>query len=146
MAKKKLTLATAKKAAGVGELIEKTISFVDSKGEAFEGEILVKRLSHAELKSAIDAWALDDNSKATVDQHSKATLFVSVYSSPDEKFFPEIADTGAVNFEIISAMLKAVDEVNDFAGKKWISNQKSSGASSSSTELAEERLKKPSDK
>lgn len=142
MAKKKLTLASARKVAGVGELVEKTISFVDSNGGAFEGEILVKRLSHAERNGAIDAWNLEDKSKATIDQYTKATLFASVYSSHDEKFFPEIEDTGTVNFEIITAMAKAVDEVNDFAGKKWISNQLSSGASSSSMESAEEPLKK----
>lgn len=146
MAKKKLTLATLKKAVGVGEFVEKTISLVGANGEAFEGEILVKRLSHDELKSAIDAWNLDDKSKATVDQHSKATLFVSVFSSPEEKFFPSIQDTGMVNLETISAMMKAVDEVNDFSGKKWISNQKSSGANLSSTESVEEPLKQQSAK
>ncbi|UUS56260.1 hypothetical protein MST16_08975 [Acinetobacter sp. YH16040_T] len=143
MAKKnKLTLASVRKAAGVGVLVERTISFVGNDGEKFEGEILIKRLSHQERLEAIDAWGLEDKSKATVDQYSKAMLFAAVYSSEDEKFFSVIEDTGLVNSEIIASMSEAVEDVNDFMGKKWILNQKNSGASSSSTESAEEPLKK----
>lgn len=145
MAKKnKLTLKATQKAAGIGVLVEKTIKFVGSDGEVFEGEVLIKRLSHHERTTAIDAWNLEDKSKATIDHHSKATIFAAVYTDVDERFFPTIEDTGAVNFEIINAMLEAVDEVNDFMGKKWISNQKNSGVNSSSMESEGEPLKKQS--
>lgn len=143
MAKKKLTLAAVKKAAGVGCFVEKTISFVGADGEKFEGEILIKRLSHQERLVAIDEWGLEDKSKATLDQYSKAMLFAAAYSSEDEKFFPTIGDTGLVNSEIIASITNAIEEVNDFSGKNWILNQKNSGANSSSTESAEEPLKKP---
>jgi hypothetical protein len=147
MAKKKLSLASVVKAAGVGEMVEKTISFVGSDGEAYEGEVLIKRLSHHERTTAIDAWELDDNSKATVDQYTKATLHAAVYTTPTDKFFPHISDTGLVNFEIVNALLKAVDEVNDFTGKNWILNQKkNSGVNSSSTELVGEPSKTPNEK
>lgn len=143
MAKKnKLTLASVRKAAGVGSFVEKTISFVGMNGEAFEGEILIKRLSHQERVEAINAWGLKDKNEATVDQYSKAILFAAVYASEDEKFFPTIEDTGLVNSEIIAAMSEVVEAVNDFMGKKWILNQKSFGVSSSSTESAEEPSKK----
>ncbi|WP_180076910.1 hypothetical protein [Acinetobacter sp. YH12251] len=143
MAKKnKLTLASVRKAAGVGVLVERTISFVGMNGEAFEGEILIKRLSHQECVEAINAWGLKDKNEATVDQYSKAILFAAVYVSEDEKFFPTIEDTGLVNSEIIAAMNEVVDAVNDFMGKKWILNQKSSGVSSLSTALVEEQSKK----
>ncbi len=57
-----------------------------------------------------------------------------------EKFFPTVEDTGRLSSEVIEALYKAADEVLDFSGKNSISNQTmSSGASSSSMELAEEQ-------
>jgi len=140
----KLTLKTVKKAAGIGTFVEKTIQFCDANGEKFEGEILVKIISHDEKNAAIDAWGLEDRKTATLDQLTKSILFETIYSSEDERFFPEIGKTGEVPSEVLDAMWKAADEVIDFAGKKWISKQKSSGANLSSTESAEEPLSKPS--
>lgn len=139
----KLTFKAAKSAIGVGAFTEKTIKFRDSEGAEFEGEILVKRLSHDEKNNAIDAWNLEDRKQVTLDQLTKAVLFACIYSTKDESFFPTIESTGEVSSEIIDAMYRAADEVHDFAGKEWISAKKNSGVNSSSTELAAEPLKKP---
>ena len=141
----KLTFKSAKKATGVGKLVEKTIKFRDEIGEEFEGEILVKILSHDEKNNAINHWKLKDRKTATLDQLTKAILFEAIYSEEDERFFPTIQSTGEVPTEIIDAMYQAADEVLDFSGKKWISKQKNSGVNSSSTESVEEPSKKPSD-
>jgi len=141
----KLTLKTVKKAAGIGTFVEKTIKFRDASGKEFEGEILVKIISHDERNNSVDAWGLKDRKTVTLDQATKAILFETIYSSKDERFFAEIGNTGEVSSEVIDAMWKAADEVIDFAGKKWISKQMNSGANLSSTELAEEQLNKLSE-
>ena len=138
----KLTFNAAKVAVGTGAFTEKTIMFRDSKGAEFEGEILVKRLSHDETITAVDAWDFEDRKTATIDQITKAIIFKSIYTSVDEPFFPTVQSTGEVSSEIVDVMYRVADEVNDFSGKEWIW-KKSSGANSSSTELVEEPLKKP---
>lgn len=145
MAKKnKLTLAAAKKAAGVGEFTEVAVSFAGADGAEQAGTVLVKRLSHDERVRAIDAWQLDDKTELTVDQVTRAYVFASVYTEEDEKFFPYIDATGDVSPEFVAALYKASETVNDYSGKSWISNRKNSGASLLSTESVEEQLKKPS--
>ena len=139
----KLTLNAAMIAVGTGAFTEKTITFRDSKGAEFEGEILVKRLSHDETISAVDAWDLEDRKTATIDQITKAIIFKAIYTSTDEPFFPTVQSTGEVSSEIVDVMYRVADEVNDFSGKGWIWKKKSSGANSSSTELVGEPLKKP---
>ncbi len=139
----KLTLNAAMIAVGTGAFTEKTITFRDSKGAEFQGEILVKRLAHDETITAVDAWDLEDRKTATIDQITKAIIFKSIYTSPDEPFFPTVQSTGKVSSEIVDVMYRVADEVNDFSGKEWVWKKKSSGANSSSTELVEEPLKKP---
>ena len=135
----KLTLKSAQKAIGIGTFVEKTIKFRDKDGKEFEGEILVKIVPHDDVAHATDVWGIDRN-KLTVDHHRKALLFQLIHEDEKSKFFPEITDTGSVSTELIDAMYNAADEVLDFAGKNWISNQmKNSSANSSSTELAEEQ-------
>ena len=141
----KLTLKSAKKAVGVGSYVQKTIRFRDAGGEVFEGEVLVKILTHDEKANAINHWKLKDRKTATLDQLTKAILFEAIYSEDDERFFPTIQSTGEVSTEIIDAMYQAADEVLDFSGKNWISKQKNSGVNSSSTESEEEPLPKPSE-
>lgn len=138
----KLTLNAAKAAVGIGAFSEKTIEFRDSKGAEFQGEVLVKRLSHDETITAIDAWDLEAKD-ATIDQITKAIIFKAIYTSTDEQFFPTVQSTGEVSAEIVDVMYRVADEVNDFSGKEWIWKKKSSGANSSSTELVGEPLKKP---
>jgi hypothetical protein len=139
----KLTLNAAKVAVGTGAFTEKTIKFRDSKGAEFEGEILVKRLSHDETITAVDAWDLEDRKTATIDQITKAIIFKAIYTSVDEPFFPTVQSTGEVSSEIVDVMYRVADEVNDFSGKEWIWKKKSSGVNLSSTELVEGPLKKP---
>lgn len=141
----KLTLKSAKKVTGVGKFVEKTIKFRDEVGEEFEGEILVKILSHDEKANAIDHWKLKDRKTATLDQLTKAILFEAIYSEEDERFFPTIQTTGEVPTEVIDAMYQAADEALDFSGKNWISKQKNSGVSSSSMGSVEEPLQMPSE-
>ena len=74
----KLTLNAAKAAVGTGAFAEETITFRDSKGAEFEGEILVKRLSHDETITAVDAWDLEDRKTATIDQITKAIIFKAI--------------------------------------------------------------------
>ena len=141
----KLTLKSVKKTVGIGNLVEKTIKFRDATGAEFEGEILVKIISHDDKINSVNHWGLKDRKEATLDQITKAMLYEVIYSAEDERFFPTIESTGDVSTEIISAMYEAADEVNDFAGKKWISNLKNSGANSSSTESVGELSKKPNE-
>ena len=141
----KLTLKSVKKTVGIGNLVEKTIKFRDASGAEFEGEILVKIISHDDKINSVNHWRLKDRKEATLDQITKAMLYEVIYSAEDERFFPTIESTGDVSTEIISAMYEAADEVNDFAGKKWISSQKNSGANSSQAESAGELSKKPNE-
>lgn len=141
----KLTLKTVVKARGVGTLTEKTIKFVGSDGEEFEGEVLVKMLSHDEIQNARNVWNLKNPKEATFDQLTKAIIFESIYTAKDERFFPTVDSTGEVSTEIMDALYNAADQVNDFAGKKWISKRTNSGVNSSSTESAEEQSKKQSE-
>ncbi|NHB57029.1 hypothetical protein G9F32_03145 [Acinetobacter sp. 194] len=145
MAKKnKLTLAIAKKVAGVGVYIEVPVKFQSKDGEAFEGEVLVKRLSHNERLKALDVWAIEDKNNITIDQVMRAYVFTSIYSEENEPFFPDIESTGDVSPEFMNALYTASEKVNDYSGKMWISNQKNSGASLSSTESVDEPSMKQS--
>ena len=136
----KLTLKTAQKAIGIGTFVEKTIKFRDAEGKEFSGEILVKILSHDEVVAATDVWGVKNSGELTVDQYRKALLHQVVYEDEKTQFFPKIGDTGSVSTEVIGAMYDAADEVVNFSGKNWISNQAmSSGANSSLTESAEEQ-------
>lgn len=136
----KLTLKAAQKAIGIGTFVEKTIKFRDAEGKEFSGEILVKILSHDEVVAATDVWSMKNSGELTVDQYRKALLHQVVYEDEKTQFFPKISDTGSVSTEVIGAMYDAADEVVNFSGKNWISNQTvSSGANSSSTESAEEQ-------
>lgn len=136
----KLTLKSTQKAIGIGTFVEKTIKFRDADGKEFSGEVFIKILSHDEVVSATDVWGVKNSGELTVDQYRKALLHQVIYEDEKTQFFPKIADTGTVSTEVIGAMYDAADEVVNFSGKNWISNQiKNSGANLSSTELAEEQ-------
>lgn len=136
----KLTLKAAQKAIGIGTFVEKTIKFRDAEGKEFSGEILVKILSHDEVAAATDVWGVKNSGDLTVDQYQKALLYNFIYEDENTKFFPKIDETGLLSTEVIRALLDAADEVINFTGKLWISNQTaSSGVNSSSMESAEEQ-------
>lgn len=136
----KLTLISAQKAIGIGTFVKKTIKFRGANGEEFEGDIFVKILSHDEVTKSVDVYGLADRNKVTLDQLRKSILFKCVYEDDKKPFFPNLESTGKVSSEILTAMYDAVDDAMNISGKHWVSNQKkNSGASSSSTELAEEQ-------
>lgn len=140
----KLTLEKAKKAVGIGSLVEKTIKFRDVNGETFEGEILVKVLSSDEVANITDILGLKEGEKHTIEQYRAAMLVQSIYETKDKLFFPDLKSTGTVSDEIKIAMYLAADEVINFTGKYWISMKSlNSTASSSAAESAEKPLQKP---
>lgn len=140
----KLTLEKAKKAVGIGSLVEKTIKFRDVNGETFEGEILVKVLSSDEVANITDILGLKEGEKHTIEQYRAAMLVQSIYETKDKPFFPDLKSTGTVSDEIKIAMYLAADEVINFTGKYWISMKSlNSTASSSAAESAEKPLQKP---
>lgn len=140
----KLTLEKAKKAVGIGSLVEKTIKFRDVNGKTFEGEILVKVLSSDEVANITDILGLKEGEKHTIEQYRAAMLVQSIYEAKDKPFFPDLKSTGTVSDEIKIAMYLAADEVINFTGKYWISMKSlNSSVNSSAAESAEKPLPKP---
>lgn len=142
----KFTLKAALTAAGVGTFVEKTIKFRDAEGQEFEGEVLIKIISHDDVVNATDIFKVKNKQDITLDQLRKALVYQTVYEDEEKRFFPKISDTGTVSTEILNAMYDIADEVINFSGKNWISaKKKKDGVNSSSTELEEEQLPKPSE-
>ncbi|MDC4776182.1 hypothetical protein OHV98_17995 [Acinetobacter baumannii] len=136
----RLTLEQTHQELGIGSYVEKPIRYRDKTGNEAGGEVLILIASHDEIVKAPDVWKLKNKAELTIDQLKKALIFLTVYHEEGIKFFPTVEDTGRLSSEVIEALYKAADEVLDFSGKNSISNQmKNSGASSSSTELAEEQ-------
>ncbi|EPP8577775.1 hypothetical protein RBI65_07765 [Acinetobacter baumannii] len=136
----RLTLEQTHQELGIGSYVEKPIRYRDKNGSEAGGEVLILIASHDEIVKAPDVWKLKNKAELTIDQLKKALIFLTVYHEEGEKFFPTVEDTGRLSSEVIEALYKAADEVLDFSGKNSISNQTmSSGASSSSMELAEEQ-------
>ncbi|HHP8035096.1 Uncharacterised protein [Acinetobacter baumannii] len=136
----RLTLEQTHQELGIGSYVEKPIRYRDKNGNEAGGEVLILIASHDEIVKAPDVWKLKNKAELTIDQLKKALIFLTVYHEEGEKFFPTVKDTGRLSSEVIEALYKAADEVLDFSGKNSISNQTmSSGASSSSMELAEEQ-------
>ncbi len=140
----KLTLAGTRAVLGIGSFVQKTIEFCDKEGNEYSGQIQIRILSHDEIKDAPNVWGVEDKKQLTIDQFQKAQIFHAVYSTPEEKFFSEINETGTLSTEVIEAMYKAVDEVLDLGGKNRILvKKKSSGQNLLSTESVDEPLLMP---
>ncbi|MFW1700875.1 hypothetical protein ACG9WR_01460 [Acinetobacter pittii] len=140
----KLTLAGTRAVLGIGSFVQKTIEFCDKEGNEYSGQIQIRILSHDEIKDAPNVWGVEDKKQLTIDQFQKAQIFHAVYSTPEEKFFSEINETGTLSTEVIEAMYKAVDEVLDLGGKNRILvKKKSSGQNLLSTESVDEPLPTP---
>ncbi|MEM9994573.1 MAG: hypothetical protein AAGE79_10630 [Acinetobacter pittii] len=140
----KLTLAGTRAVLGIGSFVLKTIEFCDKEGNEYSGQIQIKILSHDEIKDAPNVWGVEDKKQLTIDQFQKAQIYHAVYSTPEEKFFSEINETGTLSTEVIEAMYKAVDEVLDLGGKNRILvKKKSSGQNLLSTESVDEPLPTP---
>ena len=142
--KKRLSLDIAKQVAGVGAFVEEPIKFLDKNGQEFNCDVLVKRLSHDERIEALKIWDLPEDQPFTIDHLQRAYVKASVYTDEETALFPDIESTGSVLPELLMALYEASNKVNDYSGKTWISNQKNSGANSSSTESVDEPSKKPS--
>ena len=134
----KLTLEKAKKAVGIGSLVEKTIKFRDVNGNPFEGEIFVKVLSSEEVANITDILKLKKDEKYTIDQYRAAMLVQAIFEGKDKPFFPDLESTGQISDEMKVAMYLAADEVINFTGKYWIlMKSQNSTANSSAAESVE---------
>ncbi|WP_166166868.1 hypothetical protein [Acinetobacter sp. SA01] len=139
----KLTLEKAKKAVGIGNLVEKTIKFRDVDGKPFEGEIYIKVLSSDEVANITDILNLKKDEKYTINQYRDAMLVQTVFEGKDKPFFPDLKSTGQVSDEMKVAMYLAADQVINFTGKYWISTKSQNSTVNSS---AAESVGEPSQK
>ncbi|WP_180176690.1 MULTISPECIES: hypothetical protein [unclassified Acinetobacter] len=139
----KLTLEKAKKAVGIGSLVEKTIKFRGVDGNPFEGEIYIKVLSSDEVANITDILKLKKDEKYTISQYRDAMLVQTVFEGKDKPFFPDLKSTGQVSDEMKVAMYLAADQVINFTGKYWISMKSQNSTVNSS---AAESVGEPSQK
>lgn len=139
----KLTLEKAKKAVGIGSLVEKTIKFRDVDGKPFEGEIFIKVLSSEEVANITDILKLKKDEKYTISQYQAAMLVQTVFEGKDKPFFPDLESTGQISDEMKVAMYFAADEVINFTGKYWLSMKSQNSTANSS---AAESVDVPSQK
>lgn len=139
----KLTLEKAKKAVGIGSLVEKTIKFRDVDGKPFEGEIFIKVLSSEEVANITDILKLKKDEKCTINQYQAAMLVQTVFEGKDKPFFPGLESTGQISDEMKIAMYLAADEVINFTGKYWLSMKSQNSTANSS---AAESVEAPSQK
>lgn len=139
----KLTLEKAKKAVGIGSLVEKTIKFRDVDGKPFEGEIFIKVLSSEEVANITDILKLKKDEKYTISQYQAAMLVQTVFEGKDKPFFPDLESTGQISDEMKVAMYFAADEVINFTGKYWLSMKSQNSTVNSS---AAESVEAPSQK
>lgn len=140
----KLTLEKAKKAVGIGSLVEKTIKFRDVDGKPFEGEIFIKVLSSEEVAKITDILKLKKDEKYTISQYQAAMLVQTIFEGKDKPFFPDLESTGQISDEMKVAMYFAADEVINFTGKYWLSmKSQNSTVNSSAAESVEKPLQKP---
>lgn len=140
----KLTLEKAKKAVGIGSLIEKTIKFRDVDGKPFEGEIFIKVLSSEEVAKITDILKLKKDEKYTISQYQAAMLVQTIFEGKDKPFFPDLESTGQISDEMKVAMYFAADEVINFTGKYWLSmKSQNSTVNSSAVGSVEKPLQKP---
>lgn len=139
----KLTLEKAKKAVGIGSLVEKTIKFRDVDGNPFEGEIFIKVLSSEEVANITDILKLKKDEKYTIDQYRAAMLVQVVFEGKDKPFFPDLESTGQISDEMKVAMYLVADEVINFTGKHWLlMKSQNSTVNSSAAESVEAPLQK----
>ncbi|OTG73428.1 hypothetical protein B9T23_13840 [Acinetobacter terrae] len=139
----KLTLDKAKKAVGIGSLVEKTIKFRHVDGNPFEGEIFIKVLSSEEVANITDILKLKKDEKYTIDQYRAAMLVQAVFEGKDKPFFPDLESTGQISDEMKVAMYLVADEVINFTGKHWLlMKSQNSTANSSAAESVEAPLQK----
>lgn len=128
----------------VSEITKKDISFFVGDDE-FTATVGVKVLTYDEV---VNLMRGKDPQKVLMADLVKIRLQASIFDlEKDELMFSDLKSVGGVAPQIIDALHKASDEVNDFSGKYLMEKltKKSSGANSLAAELVEEPLKKQSE-
>lgn len=128
----------------VSEITKKDISFFVGDDE-FTATVGVKVLTYDEV---VNLMRGKDPQKVLMADLVKIRLQASIFDlEKEELMFSDLESIGGVAPQIIDALHKASDEVNDFSGKYLMEKltKKSSGANSSAAESVEEPLKKQSE-
>lgn len=128
----------------VSEITKKDISFFVGDDE-FTATVGVKVLTYDEV---VNLMRGKDPQKELMADLVKIRLQASIFDlEKEELMFSDLESIGGVAPQIIDALHKASDEVNDFSGKYLMEKltKKSSGANSSAAESVEEPLKKQSE-
>lgn len=139
---------------GLDELLklsqETVVNLVDKEASFFIGDkeysvdVGIKVLSYDEV---VNLMRGKDPQKVLMADLSKARVVATIFNKETkEPLFTE-KTVGTALPQLIDALHKVSDEVNDFTGKHLMKNlaKKNSGVSSSSTELEGEQLLKPSE-
>lgn len=116
---------------------EKEITFFDG-DEEYLVDVSVKVLSYDEV---VNLMRGKDPQKVLMADLSKARVLASILNKDTGKPLFTDKTIGSVPPQVIDALHKASDEVNDFTGKHLMEKltKKNSGVNSLSTELAEEQ-------
>lgn len=130
------------------ELYEREISFL-VREEEDTATVYVKRLSSDE-NHEINKIIADESKKTTWHEMQKIQIQATIYDNQTKKpLFATLEDVGKLVDPIIQALYTVTEEVNDWSGKKQleylVKKTQNSGASSSSTESAEEPSQKPNE-
>lgn len=127
----------------VSKLKEKEITFFDG-DEEYSVDVSVKVLSYDEV---VNLMRGKDPQKVLMADLSKARVLASIFNKDTGKPLFTDKSIGLAPPQVIDALHKASDEVNDFTGKHLMEKlmKKSSGVNLSSMELVEEPLQKPSE-
>lgn len=127
----------------VSELKEKEVFFFDGDKE-YSSIVWVKSLSYDEV---VNLMRGKDPQKVLMADLAKARVVASIFDKETGRPLFTDKNIGSAAPQIIDALHKASDEVNDFTGKYLLEKltKKNSGANSSSTELAEEQSQKQSE-
>ena len=118
------------------QLVEKQIEFTID-GEDFSSEVLVKRLSYDESVGITRGKNLD---KLLMADLVKMRILATIYNKDTQQpLFASLDEVGKSAPQIMDALHRASDDVNDFVGKQQMKHLKkmNSGANSSSMESAD---------
>lgn len=133
---------------GVDELLklsqDTVVNLIDKEVLFFIGDkeyvvnVGVKVLSYDEV---VNLMRGKDPQKVLMADLSKARIVATIFNKETQKPLFTEKNVGVVLPQLFDALHKVSDEVNDFSGKYLMQKlkKKSSGVSSSSTELAEEQ-------
>lgn len=127
----------------VSKLKEKEITFFDG-DEEYSVDVSVKVLSYDEV---VNLMRGKDPQKVLMADLAKARVVASIFDKETGQPLFTDKNIGSAAPQIIDALHKATDEVNDFTGKYLLEKltKKNSGVNLSSMELVEEPLQKPSE-